>query len=128
MLRGWRIWLLWVGLQTSRTVGPHSSGTGRAGAGLFGWSSQQRDGRAGAGLTASYVGSDETEVVTSGLAVLLANITGGLPGSDADGSVAYKARAAAPSTALPAQRRELPCVCTLGSSRPARSAGTTCTN
>ena len=46
--------------------------------------------------------------MTSGLAVLLANITGGLPGSGADGSVAYKARAGRP-------RHRAVCGCSLRS-------------
>ena len=45
---------------------------------------------AGAGLTASYAGSDESEVVTSGVRIFLANVTGGLPGSGADGTVPFK--------------------------------------
>lgn len=41
-------------------------------------------------MTASYAGLDESEVVTSGLSVLLANVTGGLPGSGVDGTVPFK--------------------------------------
>ena len=52
---------------------------------------------AGAGLTASYAGSNEVEVVTSGLSIFLANATGGLPGSGADGTVPFKACAALPA-------------------------------
>lgn len=41
-------------------------------------------------MTASYAGSDESEVVTSGVSIFLANVTGGLPGSGADGTVPFK--------------------------------------
>ena len=47
---------------------------------------------AGAGLTASYAGSDESEVVASGVSIFLANVTGGLPGSGADGTAPFKVR------------------------------------
>ena len=47
---------------------------------------------AGAGLTASYAGSGESEIVTSGVSIFLANATGGLPGSGADGTVPFKVR------------------------------------
>ena len=45
---------------------------------------------AGAGLTASYAGSDESEVVSSGVSIFLASVTGGLPGSGADGTAPFK--------------------------------------
>ena len=64
--------------------------------GLADLHTQTRCPAAGAGLTASYAGSDETEVVASGLRVFLANVTGGLPGSGADGTVLFKALAPSP--------------------------------
>lgn len=45
---------------------------------------------AGAGLTASYNGGYETEVVTTDASVYSLNVTGGQPGSRADGSVLIK--------------------------------------